>query len=435
MAASSSHDGLLARLTRRRPWLDRVLFGGALLGALVVVHLAIQQGRGFDRGCFGFAAPAHVEATFDCEAVVSSGAGTLLGVSNIVWGLGFYVAVAALSGAVLLAAAPLARRLRPVRAALVTGGVAYAGYLVYVQVAVLDALCALCLTSAAVATLLFALDAGALAFPRSSDASMSLSAFPREAARLAVLAVLALALAGADVAYFQRLDAPLPPVVAETAAAPGDATAARTPRAAASDAAPAPGDTLSVAEGCYYDPEKAPVEDYQSLVGFQDPYKGNASADVIVVEFFDPNCPACRSMHPIMKQAVDAHGDDAMFVYKPVPLWGYSVPQIEGLFVAAEQNKFFAMLDAQFARQQRGGLGESGMRAVAQAIGMDADRLIDQIQSGAYRPKVLQQREQAVAAGFTAAPTVLVNGRFVANQSRTPRCMSAFIEAAKADEG
>jgi protein-disulfide isomerase len=175
------------------------------------------------------------------------------------------------------------------------------------------------------------------------------------------------------------------------------------------------------------------VQDYQSLVGFQDPYKGNASADVIVVEFFDPNCPACRAMHPIMKQAVAEHRDDAMFVYKPVPLWGYSVPQIEGLFAAAEQNKFFDMLDAQFARQQRGGLGESGMRAVAQAIGMDADRLIDQIKSGAYRQQVLQQREQAVAAGFTAAPTVLVNGRFVSNQSRTPRCMSAFIEAAKAE--
>jgi protein-disulfide isomerase/uncharacterized membrane protein len=409
---------VVRRLLVHRPQLDRTVFGLALLGLLVVVHLGIQQERGFDRGCLGFSAPAAVEATFDCEAVVSSGAGTFLGVSNIVWGLGFYGAVAALSFVALMLRPRLRLRAKQARAVLIASGALYSATLVYQQVAVVEALCALCLLSATLAGLLFLVEAGGLLFShRSHLTAMSTRTSKREYALFSYLLILAFVLVGADLTYFDQLDAP-----AHRALVADDLVA--------SASSQVPRDTTRVSENCYFDPEKAPVPDDVALVNMQDPIKGNPRAGVTVIEYFDPNCPACRAFHPIMKQAAERFGDQATFVYKAVPLWGYSVPQIEALHAAAQENKFFEMLDQQFARQQRGGLSTRDLRAIAQDIGMNPDVLITRLQEGTYRDQVLAEREQAVAIGWSAAPTVLVNGRFVDNESRSLECLGAFIEAA-----
>ena len=83
--ASSASSTLLATY---RPVIDRILFVLAILGVLTTVHLWIQQGRGFDQGCWGFNPPSAEEAaTFNCEAVVYSDAGKLFGLSNVYWGM------------------------------------------------------------------------------------------------------------------------------------------------------------------------------------------------------------------------------------------------------------------------------------------------------------------------------------------------------------
>ncbi len=144
-------------LSQYRPVLDRALFGFSLLGLLVVVHLWIQQARGFDRGCFGFnTAFEKAQQTFDCELVAQSSQGTFLGLSNVVWGFGFYLVVALLCAGV--AFLPDRRALfKQLRAAAVGLGFLYALYLVYAQFTQVGALCALCLVSSAITTLLFAL--------------------------------------------------------------------------------------------------------------------------------------------------------------------------------------------------------------------------------------------------------------------------------------
>lgn len=222
---------------------------------------------------------------------------------------------------------------------------------------------------------------------------------------------------------------------AATPAATSDpsATASGASASASSSATAASSDTTQVAEGCYYDPEKPPVEDPASLVDFQDPSEGNADAPVTIVEYFDPNCPHCKTMHAVMKQAVEQHGDKAQFVYKPMPLWGYSVPQIEALYAAAQEGKFVSMLEGQYARQQRGGLSMEQLKGIAQEIGMNADVLESRVEQQTYRSRIMQQRQRAIEIGVDSTPTVLVNGRFVDGSSRTLRCLGAFIDAARED--
>ncbi len=153
--ASSSGSGFLARAFHEpKPVLDFLYYALALLGIIVVVHLWIQSGRGFDRGCFGFSAPETVTPSVGCEAVLGSDAGKLLGVSNIVWGLLFYIALAGVSFLSIRQAPADAVRTKTLRLAMIAVGLVYSGYLSYVQYFQLGEFCKLCLTSASIVLLL-----------------------------------------------------------------------------------------------------------------------------------------------------------------------------------------------------------------------------------------------------------------------------------------
>lgn len=401
--------------------LDRVMFALALLGVLVVVHLGIQQSRGFDQGCVGFLAPASVEGAFDCAAVLQSGAGTFLGLSNTAWGLIFYLGVALFSALLLVgkgSAVEWSARLRPI---LIAGGLAYTLYLVYYQFFVIEELCALCLTSAAI-VLLISIIQGVSLWRSRGSAEQRRNRKPQPAPLrmkdlrfVGVLAIALVVLAGADLLYFNSLETES--VASREATSASQPTAARTAQ------------NQPVVE-CGFDTTKQPVTNYEEIIGMQDPYVGNADAPVTVIEFFDPNCPHCKTMHGIMKMVIEDYGDQARFVYKPVPLWDFSVQQIDALYAAAQEGKFEEMLSAQFDRQRQGGLSLRELRAIAEEIGMNPDQLSQRIERGIFRATTMQQRQIASSIGLTGVPTVLVNGRFVASTSKTSECIGRFIEEA-----
>lgn len=186
----------------------------------------------------------------------------------------------------------------------------------------------------------------------------------------------------------------------------------------------------AASDDCFFDPEKSAVADHEDIVREDDPYKGSADAPVTVVEFFDPNCPHCKTAHEMMADVIEAHEDEAQFVYKPMPLWEYSLPQIESLYIAAEEGKFDAMLDAQYENQQQGGLSMEQLQGIAADIGLDASDFAQRLEQPTYLDRIMEQREQAVDIGVESTPTILVNGQFVHPESRTAECMSTFIEEA-----
>lgn len=409
------------------PVLNRLLFGLALLGVLVVIHLWIQQGRGFDQGCWGFnPGDAASAAVFDCAVVTESEAGTLFGLSNVVWGLGFYLAVAALSAALAFAPPERRRPLRLGRAVLIGGGFLYAMVLVYEQFFSIGELCALCLTSAGITTALFALQVLDLVRARSRTREAASRAQP---AYYAVLAGVLLLLVGADLVYFSSLDG----VVEETAEAAAEAQAAPASQPAAALAA-----AVRARDECGYSLEVPPVENPEALVSFQDPVKGNPGAPVTVVEYFDPNCPHCKTMHGILEQVAAEHGDEARFYYVPFVLWpnpdhpNYSLEQAEALLAAAQEGKFFEMLERQFERQD-GAMPLEEIQEIAREVGMDVDKMTAQLRNDIFTPVLLDRRREIAARGIRSTPTVLINGRVVA--TKTAECLAQLIEEEAAEGG
>jgi protein-disulfide isomerase/uncharacterized membrane protein len=416
MSDSFFLDTLSERLGTYRPVANRIMLGLAGLGLLVVTHLLVQQQQGFANGCLGVTSAAAFESAFDCQAVVQSGAGSLLGLSNVVWGYGFYGALVLLSVGMLMLPA-LRRYVHGARLGLLGGGLAYSAYLSYVQVAVLDALCALCLTSAGLVAVLTALQVYTLVFPSRSTEPMSARFKKREFALLAYLSALVVILAGADLVYFT----PDAPTHAETPVAP-----AATPDTHASSA---PSEASPASAACRLDAERGPVPNWESLINMQDPITGDPAAPVTLIEYFDPNCPHCADFHAVAKAVEAEHEGVVRVVYKPFALRASSIPEIQALYAAAQEGKFLEMLEAQFERQQ-GTVTTREVETIASDIGMNAETLMTRIESNRYRPYILEQRQKAIDLGVSSTPTVLINGHFV--QTRSADCLTQFIEQAQA---
>jgi len=149
-----------------------------------------------------------------------------------------------------------------------------------------------------------------------------------------------------------------------------------------------------------------------------------------VIEFFDPNCPHCKTLHPILMAAVDSLADEARFVFRPFVISQASLMQVEALHIAAQQGKFFEMMDAQFERQTNRALSMAEMQEISEEIGLDFELLQTRLSSGMYRSLVLRQRQAAFEAGVSAVPSVMINGRFIAAGSRSVGCFAELIDEA-----
>lgn len=400
---------LLKRLQSYHPILEKSIFGLSLLGIFTVTHLFIQQGRDFDRGCTGFSGLDVSQLAFDCSAVVSSGPGTFLGLSNITWGLGFYIAVAVLTFLIFQVGGVVRAGAHGVRLVGLTGGLLYSGYLVYVQVQLIGALCALCLISAGLTVLLFGAQVVVFFIDDAlSEMTMTSRLFKRDLTVYVYLVALTAVLVGADLTYFNTLPS-------------ATGQGGQADRGSTSEAV------------CELDTDAEPVPDNgASLINFQDVTMGPSDASVTIIEYFDPNCPHCKTFHETMKQLVSEYEEEVQFVFKPFPLGRGSLPEIQALYVANQEGKFSEMLDAQYARQSRSGISKQDLRAIASEIGMNPDVLLSRIEQGKYRQKVVAQYKKAIDIGVESTPTVLVNGHFV--QSRSSECMEMFIQRAQEGE-
>ena len=405
-----------SRWAVHRSLFERLFFALALMGVLVTAHFNLTASTGFEQEClFGaFGTQAEVSG---CEAALESAVGRPFGVSNAVWGMLFYLIVAGLCAVLVFGTEARRIVLKRVRAALVGFGFLYSVFLTGYQFVAMEVRCPLCLISALLVTVLLGVQVLYLAQPLDrATMTMKAKAKKREGALYGALAVMMLLFVGADAAYFNNLVEPAAAQTALTASTPV------TPPIATPD------DAGSADNECPYDPEKAPIENFDGLIGEKDPFKGDPDAAVTMLEFFDPNCPHCKAFHPLMKKIVAKYKDRARFVYKPLTLWQYSIGQGAALWAAAEEGKFFEMLDLQFEKQQPGGMGMPQIRELATQVGMDADAMEQRMRDGHYDDLINGAYEQAQEAGLTGVPAVIINGRFLAKSSRTEACLSQLIE-------
>jgi protein-disulfide isomerase/uncharacterized membrane protein len=419
--------------TARARVLIRIIFGLALFGLLLTVHLWIQSERGFSRGCFGFDNPEDL-GIVECTAVVQSDAGKLFGISNVVYGFFFFALVAALSFSSVLAQREFAKTLRKISLSVATFGVLYALYLFSYQVFVLQMFCKLCLMTGLTTALIFgthAVEWAGKAVPK-----FDLGELVREVGLYILMILVAGILLVAAVFFVNRIGTLEASGVAQaavtappgTSTTPSGETALGESSVEAESVAPDPEEVEAELERvCHFDGSVPDIPDMASMTR-DAPYYGDETAGVAMVEFFDPNCPHCRTLHERMPEIMTQVGDRAKLFYRPFPIWPFSYAQVEALYLAEDAGRFAAMLDEQMARQKAGGLSVQELSDIADDIGMDVDQFRRDLSAGKYRGRVNRERIQISQLGVNSVPKIAIEGRFVQSSSVNPLCIDYLVD-------
>ena len=176
-----------------------------------------------------------------------------------------------------------------------------------------------------------------------------------------------------------------------------------------------------VAGALYYQNQsyKAAVDAYRrdrtTYVRDYSPSRGSPSAKVEIVEFFDPACDTCKAFHPMVKQLMDEHPGQIRLYERYAPFHKGSDAVVKILAAAHMQGKFWQTLDAVFAAQSDWAPNHHPQPDLVWnyigGVGLDMDRLRQDINSPAVDKIVQQDLNDAVKLNVTATPEYFVDGK------------------------
>lgn len=141
------------------------------------------------------------------------------------------------------------------------------------------------------------------------------------------------------------------------------------------------------------------------------PSKGNPGAPVLLVEFADFQCPACRGARPLLDEALKKYDGKARLVFKhfPLSIHQYGEKAARGARAAQQQGKFWEMYGALFDNQDR--LSPAVIEELAKGLGLDIAKFQKEIESESVADAVSRDRKQGERLDIQSTPTLYINGR------------------------
>jgi len=138
---------------------------------------------------------------------------------------------------------------------------------------------------------------------------------------------------------------------------------------------------------------------------------GPDNAPVTLVEYGDYECPYCGMAHPIVQSIQRKLGDQLRFVFRNFPL-REAHPHAQHAAEAAEsagaQGKFWEMHDIIFEHQDA--LEDLDLIRYAGDIGIDPDRVADDLANKTREKRVREDFRSGVRSGVNGTPTFFING-------------------------
>ena len=150
--------------------------------------------------------------------------------------------------------------------------------------------------------------------------------------------------------------------------------------------------------------------DPNSLIG-ESPTLGSSSAEIVMFEFSDFQCPFCSRASSTIKQFMDKHGNDVRLVYKHLPLKSIhpqATPAAIASWAAMKQGKFWEYHDALFENQNR--LGQELYIEIAQSLNLDLEKFNRDRSSTEAETSVNNDIQLARELELTGTPTFILNG-------------------------
>ncbi len=156
--------------------------------------------------------------------------------------------------------------------------------------------------------------------------------------------------------------------------------------------------------------------------------QGPENADLTFVEFFDYTSDKCRSVDPILQEALKKDGH-VRYIPRPVPVDGTGEKYVQFAYAAGEQGKFMqthAALIADFRA-----LDDTRKAQLAQSLGLDLDKLNKDMTGQNVVRKMKENLWLTQAYGTTGLPQFIA-GKIVYQPTQKPTVqdfLSLFNEA------
>jgi protein-disulfide isomerase len=174
----------------------------------------------------------------------------------------------------------------------------------------------------------------------------------------------------------------------------------------------------------------APTSLPPAQVSEQDHVRGNADAAVTLTMYADFQCPACLTESNVIARAWPQISDRVRVVFRYYPLDTHRHAFLAARYAeaAALQDAFWPMHDALFANQTLwSGVEDAAAQfdSYANALGLDLEKLKQDVESPQVRDKILADQRGGTRAGVRATPSLFINGRML---QRNPGSVGELVK-------
>ncbi len=150
---------------------------------------------------------------------------------------------------------------------------------------------------------------------------------------------------------------------------------------------------------------------------YKDPVKGATNPKVVIIEFSDFQCPACKAMAPVLDGIVKKYPNEVMVAYKNYPLvrthrWAYTAA-VAGE-CAYRKGRFWEYHDLIFERQKEWANSKDArvdFLNMAEELGMDRMEFLRCMESQEIKEAVNADMREGKRLNINSTPTFFINGR------------------------
>lgn len=158
---------------------------------------------------------------------------------------------------------------------------------------------------------------------------------------------------------------------------------------------------------------------------------GNPDGDVTVVEFIDYRCGVCRQVFPHVEETV-ANDGNIKVIFKDLPILGQESDLAARFAVAVKQNEgdeAYKKVHDHFYTM-RGNVTVEGLKATAEEMGFDADKVITAMNSDAVTDVLRENAQLADALQIAGTPSFIIGDTLMRGMPQTG--IAPVIEQARA---
>ena len=157
----------------------------------------------------------------------------------------------------------------------------------------------------------------------------------------------------------------------------------------------------------------------EQLASAHSPLLGKPDARVHIVEFLDPACETCALFYPHVKKLMADNPGRIKLSIRHVPFHEGSEHVVRALEAARGQDKYWEVLEAVFANQDRWTVNHrvypERVWPALEGIGLDLERVRREMNAADIAARIEKDSADAQALNVTKTPEYFVNGRPLAS--------------------